>query len=161
MVYMEKYFPEPKCHLVFKSNFFIFSHFNHISLLRSLRRSSEVERNPKTNISFFNDLGGHFSHFCQFSLLGSLGQSLEVERDPKTNISFFNDLGAFLHFGQCLSLRSLSQSSEVESNPKMNISFFDGSGDLFLTFWSMFIIHITGSDHCDLKTRNSDFQISI
>ena len=71
------------------------SHFDHISLLRLLGRSSEVEHNPKTNISFFEDLGGLFSHFGQLSLLGSLGQSSEVEHNPKMNISFFSDLGAF------------------------------------------------------------------
>ena len=40
----------------------LFSHFCQLSSLRSLGRSSEVDRNPKKNISFFEDffpiLGG-------------------------------------------------------------------------------------------------------
>ena len=32
-----------------------FSHFSRCSLLRSLGQSSEIELNPKTNISFFDD----------------------------------------------------------------------------------------------------------
>ena len=40
--------------------FFVFLHFGQSFLLRSLSQSSEVERNPKTNILFFDDLGGLF-----------------------------------------------------------------------------------------------------
>ena len=39
--------------------FFVFLHFGQHFLLRSLGQSSEVEHNPKMNISFFNDLGDH------------------------------------------------------------------------------------------------------
>ena len=67
---------------------FIFSHFDKLSSLRSLVQSSEVERNIKMSISFFDDLGGLFLHFSQLSLLGLLSQSSEVERNPKTSISF-------------------------------------------------------------------------
>ena len=106
-----------------------------LSLLRWLGQSSEVECNPKTSISFFDDLESLFLNFCWLSSLRSLGQSSEVEHNWKMSISFFDDLGGlFLHFGQLSSLRSLSQSSEVERNPKMSISFFNDSGDLFLHF---------------------------
>ena len=35
----------------------LFSHFGQRSLLRLLGQSSEIEHNPKMNISFFDDLG--------------------------------------------------------------------------------------------------------
>ena len=73
----------------------LLSHFGWLLLLRSLGRSSEVERNPKMSILFFDDLGGLFSQFSQLSSLRSLGQSSEVERNAKPSISFFYDLGAF------------------------------------------------------------------
>ena len=44
-----------------------------LTSLRSLGQSSEIEHNPKMNISYFYDLGGLFSNFSQLSLLRSLG----------------------------------------------------------------------------------------
>ena len=47
----------------------LFSHFGQLSLLGLLGRSSEVEHNPKTNISFFEDFfqswegGGYIGQF--------------------------------------------------------------------------------------------------
>ena len=41
--------------------------FGQCFLLRSLGRSSEVECNPKTNILFFDDLGGLFVFFAFWS----------------------------------------------------------------------------------------------
>ena len=41
----------------------MFLHFSQCLSLRLLGRSSEVERNPKMNISFFDDLGGLFFNF--------------------------------------------------------------------------------------------------
>ena len=80
--------------------------------------------NPKTSISFFDDLGGLFSHFSQVSSVRSLSRSSEVEHNPKLSISFFNDLGGlFSHFSQLLSLRSLNRSSEVEHNQKPTFNF--------------------------------------
>ena len=69
----------------------LFLHFGRLSLLGLLGRSSEVESNPKMNISFFDDLGdlGGSSHFGQLLLLGLLGQLSEVQHNPKTSISFF------------------------------------------------------------------------
>ena len=99
-----------------------FSHFGRRLLLGSLCWSAEIERNPKMNISFFDDLGGLFSHFGWCLSLGSLSWSSEIECNTKMNISFFDDLGAlFSHFGWCSSLRSLGRSSEIEHDPKMNI----------------------------------------
>ena len=70
--------------------FFIFSHFGQHFLPGLLGRSSEVEHNPKTNILFFDDLGGlfHFFVFRSTFLLRSLGRSSEVERNPKTSAHF-------------------------------------------------------------------------
>ena len=74
-------------------------HFSHHSPLRLLSRSSEVECYPKTNILFFDDLGGLFHVFCfgQHFLLGLLGRSSKVEHNPKMNILFFDDLGGLFH----------------------------------------------------------------
>ena len=44
--------------------FFVFLCFSQHFLLGLLSQSSEVEHNWKTNILFFNDLGGLFSFFC-------------------------------------------------------------------------------------------------
>ena len=101
-------------------------------MLGLLSQSSEVERNPKMNISSYNDLEGLFSHFSQLSSLRSLSLSSEVECNPKLSISIFDDLGDFLlHFSQLLLLGSLGQSSEFECNFKMIFSFFDDLGGLF------------------------------
>ena len=64
-------------------------------------RSSEVERNPKLSILFFDDLGGLFLHFSPLLLLGSLGQSSEVERNIKMSFSFFDDLGGLSSHFDC------------------------------------------------------------
>ena len=103
-----------------------FLHFGECSLLRSHGRSSEVECNPKMNISFFNDLQGLFLFLC---ILVDVRRSDPLANNQKLNIiqkqTFSDDLGAFFvfiylfifwHFGQCSSLRSLSRSSEVEHN---------------------------------------------
>ena len=71
-------------------------HFCQLSLLGSLSRSSEVECNPNTSISFFDDFGGLSLHFGQLSSLRLLSQSSEVERNPKMSISFFDDLGGLI-----------------------------------------------------------------
>ena len=44
----------------------LLSHFSQLSSLGSLGQSSEVERNPKMNISFFDDLGALFSILVNF-----------------------------------------------------------------------------------------------
>ena len=49
-------------------------------------QSSEVERNPKTSISFL--LAGE-GWWMGFESINQPGQSSEVERNPKMSISFF------------------------------------------------------------------------
>ena len=80
--------------------FSVFLYFGHHFMLRSLGRSSEVKRNPKTNILFFNDLGGlfHFFVFWSTFFAGLLSRSSEVEHNPKTNILFFDDFGGLFCF---------------------------------------------------------------
>ena len=72
--------------------------------LRLLSRSSEVERNQKTNILFFDDLEGLFVFFVFWSmfLLGLLSRSSEVECNPKMNILFFYVLGGLFVFWSTL-----------------------------------------------------------
>ena len=48
--------------------FFNFLHFSWCFLLRMLGWSSEVERSPKMNIWFFDDLGGLFHFFAFWSM---------------------------------------------------------------------------------------------
>ena len=71
----------------------MFFGFGQHFLLGFLSRSSEVEHNRKTNILFFDALGGSFLFFfCVFGqhfLLGLLSRSSEVEHNPKMNILFF------------------------------------------------------------------------
>ena len=72
-------------------------------------------------------------------VIAQLGRSSEVECHPKSNISFFGvGEGWWTGFE---SIIQASQSYEVERNSKMNIAYLQY--------------------HCDLKTRNSDFQMSI
>ena len=130
--------------------FFGFLHFGQCFMLGSLGRSSEVERNPKMNIWFFNDLGGLFCFLCfgQCYWLRLLGWSSEVECNPKTNILFCDVLGGlfcFFVFWSTVLLGLLGRSSEVERNWKMNILFFDNLGGLFcfFAFWSTFFAQIT------------------
>ena len=94
---------------------------------------SEVECNPKINISLFVQFGGHF-----FFILGDFHHSDHSVNHQKLNIIQNNHFmfwwfGHFLHFGWPLSLCSLGQSSEVEHNPKMSISFFNNSVAIFFT----------------------------
>ena len=61
-------------------------HFSHHSSLGSLCRSSEVERNLKTSISFF--LAGE-GWWTGFESIDQPSRSSEVERNPKLSILIF------------------------------------------------------------------------
>ena len=94
-------------------------------------QSSEVEYNPKTSISFFDDFGGLFLHFSRLLLLGSLGQSLEVERNPKMSISSYDDLGGLFHISVEFHHSECSADHQKLNVSKTSISFFDDLGGLF------------------------------
>ena len=109
--------------------FFVFLHFSQHFLLGLLGRSSEVERNPKTNILFFDDLGGLFLFFCisvNIFCLDRLADHQKLNIIQKQTFYFSMTWGAifiFLCFGQHFLLGLLGRSSEVECNPKITFYF--------------------------------------
>ena len=57
-------FPEPKCHLVLISNFFIFSHFGQILFLKWLGQSSEIIQNEHFIFQWLRGLFCISANFC-------------------------------------------------------------------------------------------------
>ena len=139
-------------------------HFSHRSQLRSLSRSSEVECNPKTNILFFDDLGGLFCFFCilvnVFCSVRSADDLVVFWQSSACLLTVFYWTSGSLLPVFCLSSACLllvfcqssaclllvfywSSGSLLVDHQKMNILFFDDLGGHF------FCISVTvhNSDH--------------
>ena len=88
-------------------------------------QSSEVERNPKMSISFFDELGVLFCILVNFCCWDHLVDHQKLNVIYKNEYFIFDDLGGLLlHFSWLLLLGLLGRSPEVEHNLKMSISFF-------------------------------------
>ena len=125
-------------------------HFSHRSQLRSLSRSSEVECNPKTNILFFDDLGGLFYFFCilvnVFCSDRSADDLVVFWQSSTCLLTVFCWTSGSLLPVFCLSSASLLlvfwQSSGKPSENEYFI-FFDDLGGHFFAFQSPFTTQIT------------------